>query len=365
LAAKGTYTINLKYDPAGNRVYKSSSTQGTRRYIVDISGGLPTILLEIDPADSLIKKSYFYANGEVLMQYNGNHTADKYFYLHDRLGSVRGVIDSNATVVKYYTFDAFGKTLEEGGTLTNPFMFVGQYYDSEIGQYYLRARQYDPQLMRFTGKDSVDGQFEDPMTLHKYLYCLNNPINGIDPQGLWTIHVMLSGIFSFGPSLMYQKGIVLDDKGNVGWITTSNDPHPIEGIGDWGLGLGTPAVGAGVAVGLTNADTIFDLQGAGTSVGGSVGRPGWGLSIGVDYLKGVQRNGEYYNGFEVTPGVGKAGLAGLEAHGHATWTTVSPWESNQQEGLDIVRESIENSMFDAQTTLGQSEALLGIWSELP
>jgi RHS repeat-associated protein len=69
-------------------------------------------------------------------------------------------------------------------------MFTGQYYDSEIGQYYLRARQYDPQLMRFTGKDSIDGQFEEPMTLHKYLYCINDPINRVDLVGLWseTVH---------------------------------------------------------------------------------------------------------------------------------------------------------------------------------
>jgi hypothetical protein len=29
------------------------------------------------------------------------------------------------------------------------------------------------------------GKFEEPMTLHKYLYCGNNPINFTDPQGLW------------------------------------------------------------------------------------------------------------------------------------------------------------------------------------
>jgi uncharacterized glyoxalase superfamily protein PhnB len=41
-----------------------------------------------------------YANGEILMQYNGNHKADKYFYLHDRLGSVWQVIDCDITVLE-------------------------------------------------------------------------------------------------------------------------------------------------------------------------------------------------------------------------------------------------------------------------
>jgi len=63
--------------------------------------------------------------------------------------------------------------------------FTGQYYDSEINEYYLRARQYDPHIGRFTARDLIDGKFEEPLTLHKYLYCINNPINRIDPEGLW------------------------------------------------------------------------------------------------------------------------------------------------------------------------------------
>jgi RHS repeat-associated protein len=134
-----------------------------------------------------VKKTYIYANSQILAQHNGNHTAEKYFYLHDRLGSVRQVIDQNAWVVKYYTFDAFGKTLEEGGTLTNPFMFTGQWFDSEISQYYLRARQYDPVLFRFTSRDPVFGKFEEPLSLHKYLYCRNDPINWVDPSGKFSV----------------------------------------------------------------------------------------------------------------------------------------------------------------------------------
>jgi RHS repeat-associated protein len=68
----------------------------------------------------------------------------------------------------------------------NPFKFSGQFFDDEIGQYYLRARQYDPNIGRFTSRDPVDGKFEEPLTLHKYLYCTNNPINKIDPTGLWS-----------------------------------------------------------------------------------------------------------------------------------------------------------------------------------
>ena len=355
----------LKYNPEGNRIWKQSVVSGqttTRKYIVDIAGDLPVILMEIDPTNSSIKKTYIHANGQILAQHDGPYTASRYFYLHDRLGSVRQVINTSGNVVRYHTYNPFGETIEAGGSLSsNSFMFTGQYYDVEIAEYYLRARQYDPHIARFTSRDPVAGEFTEPLTLHKYLYCINDPVNCTDAGGLWTIHVMLSGMFSFGPSLMYQKGIVFDEYGNVGWIVTSNDPHPIEGLDkDWGLGLGVPAASAGVAFGWTNADTIFDLQGAGISIGGSL-TPYPPFSIGVDYIKGIQRSGEYYHGFEVTPGVS---TPGWEVHGQATWTTVRQWESNRQEGLDTARESIENSIFNAQT-LGQAEALLSIWSYLP
>jgi RHS repeat-associated protein len=67
--------------------------------------------------------------------------------------------------------------------LTNSFLFAGQWYDSEIGQYYLRARQYDPRIGRFTARDPVFGNFQEPLTLHVYLYCLNDPVNRTDPSG--------------------------------------------------------------------------------------------------------------------------------------------------------------------------------------
>ena len=114
---------------------------------------------------------------------------DEQFYVHDRLGSVRLVVDYNdideyVSVANSYTYTPFGQfygTPDE--TVDNPFKFTGQWYDAEIAQYYLRARQYDPTMMRFTSRDPIFGKKQEPLTLHKYLYCLNNPIDRIDPSG--------------------------------------------------------------------------------------------------------------------------------------------------------------------------------------
>jgi len=54
----------------------------------------------------------------------------------------------------------FNRVLEEDGSFDNPFMFTGQWFDDEISQYYLRARMYDPVLMRFTARDPRKRQIQ-------------------------------------------------------------------------------------------------------------------------------------------------------------------------------------------------------------
>ncbi len=59
----------------------------------------------------------------------------------------------------------------------NPFRYSGEYFDAETGDYYLRARYYNPRLGRFLTEDPVrDGN-------NWYAYCNNNPVRYVDPSG--------------------------------------------------------------------------------------------------------------------------------------------------------------------------------------
>jgi hypothetical protein len=49
------------------------------------TGKLAVILMEIEPASGNIMKTYIYGNSEVLAQQDGDTSADRYFYLHDRV----------------------------------------------------------------------------------------------------------------------------------------------------------------------------------------------------------------------------------------------------------------------------------------
>ncbi len=179
-ATSGSDSISCKYDPHGNRIYKSSTVSGSQKYILDVSGKLPVVLAIVDANDNSVDNKFFYANSQVISQQIG---ANKYFYLHDRLGSVRAMINTSGSIVNSYTYEPFGADYSVSETVYNPFGFTGQWYDAEIGQYYLRARMYDPQIMRFTSRDPVKGKYQEPQTLHAYLYCINNPVIYTDPSG--------------------------------------------------------------------------------------------------------------------------------------------------------------------------------------
>jgi len=87
-----------------------------------------------------VVNTYVYANSRVLAQYEGTQEQanDKHFYLHDRLGSVRLLIDESGDVANNYTYEPYGELIatESAVTTANPFKFTGQWLDEEIDQYY-------------------------------------------------------------------------------------------------------------------------------------------------------------------------------------------------------------------------------------
>ena len=122
--------------------------------------------------DSIIK--YTYGNG--LVSINNNGTLG--YYHTDEHGNVSAITDSSRNVVADYDFDAFGNETVSTDTYYNPMRYCGEYYDTETGLIYLRARYYDPSIGRFISEDPIkDGT-------NWYVYCSNNPVAFIDPSGL-------------------------------------------------------------------------------------------------------------------------------------------------------------------------------------
>ena len=69
--------------------------------------------------------------------------------------------------------------------------YAGEVWDGALGMYELRARQYRPTTGRFWTMDRFEGRSRESLSIHKYLYCHDNPVNMLDPSG----HMSLSDVY--------------------------------------------------------------------------------------------------------------------------------------------------------------------------
>lgn len=74
--------------------------------------------------------------------------------LTDNQGTVRDLVDSTGTIQNHITYDSFGQiTGETNPAIDTRFGYTGRELDAETGQYYYRARYYDPEGDKFISEN--------------------------------------------------------------------------------------------------------------------------------------------------------------------------------------------------------------------
>jgi len=123
------------------------------------------------------------------------------YLLYDGHGSTRQLVSGTAgsiTIHDDFSYDAYGVMLggnpAPGSSPATNLLYAGEHFDTDMQQYNLRARWYDQNTGRFNRMDPYAGNNQDPQSLHKYLYCHANPVNGIDPSGQFSIGVVTIGV---------------------------------------------------------------------------------------------------------------------------------------------------------------------------
>ena len=140
------------------------------------------------------RTSFVYHDGELLQEEGREEQKTSYhlgagmeafrrgqelsYYHRDEQLSTVFVTDGQGEIRNSYQYDAFGIPLETTEQLNNRIRYTGQQYDDVTGQYYLRARYYNPVAGRFMQEDVYQGD-----GLNLYAYCGNNPVVYDDPSG--------------------------------------------------------------------------------------------------------------------------------------------------------------------------------------
>ena len=171
-------TASYVYDADGNRV-SVSSTGTTTDYAVDTSLPYASVIEEYAGGSTAVSARYDYGDDLVRM----DRSSGVYYYLYDGLGSTRQLINTSGAVTDSYGYSAFGEMAAHTGSTVNPFLFNAQQFDGASGDYFLRARYYDQSNGRFISQDPFKGDPYDPVSLHRYLYSGDEPVDYIDPGG--------------------------------------------------------------------------------------------------------------------------------------------------------------------------------------
>jgi RHS repeat-associated protein len=175
--AIGTHHTVSRYNSDSIRVAEIVDGQETR-YLVDANRPYAQVLAEYTPSGT-VNTAYVYGH-DLISQNRGGVQS---FYEKDGLGSTTALTNSSGDVINTYAYDAFGNSIGSTGSTVNNYLYAGEQYDSNLREYYLRARYYDAAIGRFTRNDSFEGFQDNPISLHKYLYANGNPVNGRDPSG--------------------------------------------------------------------------------------------------------------------------------------------------------------------------------------
>jgi RHS repeat-associated protein len=147
-----------------------------------------------------------------------------YYYHTNHQGSVTALTDGAATLAAQYSYSPYGVTQTTNEIPENPFHFTGREFDAD-DLYYYRARYYDPTLGRFISEDPIGPSGGD---FNLYGYVQNNPVNLIDPLGLETVVIIMSGNFNPHAAVRVDNGsdpVLYDPAGsyNFGYMRPSGD----------------------------------------------------------------------------------------------------------------------------------------------
>lgn len=262
-------TTNYAYDGNGLRIQKQTGGSAT---VYLFSGSKLVAEYASGASATSPLKEYIYSGSQLLATLSGSTTN---YHIGDHI-SPRGTTDSAGTALGQQAQYPFGDDWYANNTTTK-FKFTSYERDTESGNDYALARYDISRLGRFSSPDPLAGSLINPQSLNRYAYVLNNPLNLVDPTGLYSCHYTRVGTQLCGPSVAGDGGggsctldgveVPCDMAVQLAQIgaTQGGDPGSIPGVIQIFLPGGSVTSGGGTTYFSEEWVTIFLPQGTGSS----------------------------------------------------------------------------------------------------
>ena len=211
----GNNSLEFWYDAMGNKVRKIVKTAGTTTLTHDYLGGIEVKNNKVDAIYSGVGRAFNTASSGQAYRYE--------YYLKDHLGNIRlsftdknndGRINNQGEILQenqYYPFGMVqhGSWYDDATVANNPYLYNDKELTTDFGLNLsdYGARGYDAAIGRWWQVDPLAHKmpFASP-----YNYCLNNPINMIDPDGRIPYPITIRG---FAPFKEFGFGFHGDGRG--------------------------------------------------------------------------------------------------------------------------------------------------------
>ncbi|BDQ38025.1 hypothetical protein SYK_23850 [Pseudodesulfovibrio nedwellii] len=114
------------------------------------------------------------------------------YLFYDQVGSLRVVADPEGNVIQEILYDPFGGIIEDTNpSLRIPIGYAGGLHDRDLGFVRFGWRDYDANTSRWTAPDPIGDKGGDS---DWYGYCLDDPVNANDSNGLFLNWIIKQGV---------------------------------------------------------------------------------------------------------------------------------------------------------------------------